>query len=237
MGSPPVLFIPGTLCTRAIFETLAGEFTRLAPSVDVVQFALEDSISEMADAAIKKISIQDGAAIVGFSMGGMVAMEIVRKAPQRVRKLALLNSNYHCDLPERRSGRLAHLEQARTQGMEHVIRTYFLDRYLYRVDPENGDLIVKMACELGIGCFEAQVKALTSRPDSSSTLKTIECPTLVLGAMQDELCPADVQQRMHRLIGHSELVMLEDCGHFSMLEKPDRVKQVLRNWYLSGQSR
>lgn len=232
MRKLPVLFIPGTLCTPAVFGSQIRELESLAASVDVVQFALEDSISRMADTAIDLISPQGGAALIGFSMGGMVAMEIVRKAPELISKLALLNTNFHADLPERKSARMTHLNLARSEGMESAIRQFYLERYLAQQTTSASRLIIDMATEMGINCFEAQIKALTNRQDSSVTLPAINCPTLIIGAAQDELCPPSAQQQMHRMINNSELLMLENCGHFSMLEKPCELNKALRNWYL-----
>jgi pimeloyl-ACP methyl ester carboxylesterase len=95
-------------------------------------------------------------------------------------------------------------------------------------------VIIDMACELGPACFKAQIKAHASRPDCSRTLAAIRCPTLVLGARQDALCPPVMQTQMHQMMANSELVMLDDCGHFSVLEKPGEVNTALRDWYLRG---
>ena len=204
----------------------------MARRVDAVQFTFEDSISKMADKAVEMISRESGAAIIGFSMGGMVAMEIARRAPELIKKLALLNSNCHADLPDRHSARLRHLKQAKTKGMESVIRQHYLDRYLHQQTTDAGNLIINMAGEIGVDCFEAQIKALASRPDSTTTLSAIKCPTLIMGAQQDQLCPPSEQLRMQAMVEHSDLQILESCGHFSTLEKQDEVNKALLNWYL-----
>ena len=232
MGKLPVLFIPGTLCTRAVFESQINALAKVARRVDAVQFTLEDSIAKMADKAIEMICRENGAAIVGFSMGGMVAMEIARTAPELIRKLALLNSNCHADLPDRHSARLRHLEQAKTKGMESVIRQHYLERYLHQQTTGASDLIINMASEMGAACFEAQIKALASRPDSTTTLSAIKCPTLIMGAQQDQLCPPSEQLRMQSIIENSDLQILESCGHFSTLEKQDEINKALLDWYL-----
>ena len=205
---------------------------KLAPQVLSVEFRLEDSISQMAKKAIAMIPAKSTAAIIGFSMGGMVAMEIARQAPQRISKLALLNSNFHADLADRRASRIQHLEQATSMGMAYVIKQFYLERYLHHGAPTAEQLITNMATELGTACFEAQIKALSTRQESSSTLEKIHKPALILGGNQDSLCPPEIQTRMHHMIEGSELVMLGDCGHFSMLEKPQDVNDALRNWYL-----
>lgn len=204
----------------------------MARRVDAVQFTFEDSISKMADKAVEMISRESGAAIIGFSMGGMVAMEIARRAPELIKKLALLNSNCHADLPDRHSARLRHLKQAKTKGMESVIRQHYLDRYLHQQTTDAGNLIINMASEIGVDCFEAQINALASRPDSTNTLSAIKCPTLIMGAQQDQLCPPSEQLRMQAMVEHSDLQILESCGHFSTLEKQDEVNKALLDWYL-----
>lgn len=232
MNKLPVLLLPGTLCTAAVFNHQIDELARLAPGVDVVQFTLEDSISKMADKAIRCIPRQGSAAIIGFSMGGMVAMEIARKAPELIGKLALLNTSFHADLPERGLARIQHLKEAKSSSMGSVIRQYYLDRYLYEPEPDASQLIVEMANELGTPCFAVQINAHTTRVDSSDVLAGIECPPLVLGSSHDQLCPRDEQNQMHQLIKGSKLKILDRCGHFSMLEKPVEVNRALRDWYL-----
>ena len=204
----------------------------LAPQVISVDFELEDSISQMAKKAIAMIPGDSAAAIIAFSMGGMVAMEIARQAPQRISKLALLNSNFHADLADRRAARHQHLEQVASMGMEHVIRQFYLERYLHQPSLRTEELIINMATELGPACFKAQIEALSTRQESSKTLEDFHKPALILGGNQDSLCPPEVQTSMHQMIEGSELVMLENCGHFSMLEKPHDVNNALRNWYL-----
>lgn len=229
-----MLFLPGTLCTPAVFEFQIIELANVAPRIDVLRFTAQDSISKMADLAIDQIRHRDGAAIIGFSMGGMVAMEIARKTPQLVKKLALLNTNFHADLNDRKAAREKYLELAKLTGMENVIRHSYLESYLHKPTKGAEDLIVKMACELGIECFEAQSKALSERPDSTATLLGIKCPTLILSGTQDRLCSTSTQTEMQQMIENSELVMLQDCGHFSILEQPDMVNDALRKWYLES---
>ena len=185
----------------------------------------------MADLAIERISPQGGAAIIGFSMGGMVAMEIARKAPQLVRKLALLNSNCRVNHPGRQSARMAHLELVRRVGIEAVIRQYYLPQYLHQPVHGTEELIISMAAELGVSSFEAQSEALATRPDLKSSLAAVDCPTMILGAKEDRLCTPDMQYEMHQLLKNSELVLLEACGHFSVLEQPALVNEALLRWY------
>jgi pimeloyl-ACP methyl ester carboxylesterase len=231
MQKLPVLLLPGTLCTGAIFERQAHALRQVAPSVNVVQFLYEGSIDEMADLVARHISRDTGAAIVGFSMGGMVAMALARLYPDLLKKLALLNTNFHAELPERHAARMKHLADAKTRGIVNVVAKQYIPQYLHLQDPAHRQLLLNMAKELGTGCFEAQLEALATRPDSEETLRGIECPTLILGSDNDVLCPPEQHLRMHRMVRDSDLVLLGSCGHFSTLEQPDAVNSALVNWY------
>ena len=228
----PVLFIPGTLCTPAVFKTQIKALTPLSSHISCAEFSHEDSISKMADRAIQFIRGQTPVAVVGFSMGGMVAMEMTRRAPELIEKLALVISNADADHGDRRPERALHLAQARSKGMESVIKKHYLGRYLHQHSSNIEGQIVQMACQQDVDCFAAQIEALSNRVDSRRTLENLDCPTLILGAKQDQLCPPSKQRQMFHLVKNSELVMLDNCGHFSTLERPDEVNKALRNWYL-----
>jgi len=228
----PVLLLPGTLCTGAIFEHQVKALEALAPRVEVVQFRYERSIDEMAATVAQRIPPDASVAIAGFSMGGMVALELARRSPGRIAKLALINSNHHGDRPERRTRRIAQLAATTDDELPGLIEHEYLPRYLHRQEPGHRALILQMARELGIECFRSQTAALASRPDASQTLQSIECPTLIIGSTEDPLCPPAVQHDMHRLLAHSALLMLPDCGHFSTLESPGAVTGALCRWQI-----
>lgn len=228
----PVLLLPGTLCTGAIFDQQSAALTSVASRVEVVQFRHERSIDEMAETVDRRISRGRAAAIAGFSMGGMVALALARKNPGKVARLALINSNHFGDRPERRAARLGQLATMKDSGLTDLIKRDYLPRYLYRQEPRHRSLILEMAGELGLDCFRAQTAALASRPDATATLRALDCPTLILGSTGDPLCPPAVQIEMHRLAACSDLVLLGECGHFSTLERPDAVSRALCSWYL-----
>jgi pimeloyl-ACP methyl ester carboxylesterase len=229
--------LPGTLCTGAIFDRQIKALQTFAPSVEVVQFRHENSIEEMAETVLERIPQSGEAAVAGFSMGGMVAMALAREYPERVAKLALLNSNSHADLNDRQASRTSELAEARETSISRVMEKHFLPRYLYLQNTEHQKLIIAMANELGLECFEAQVEALATRSDSKSSLEMLDCPTLVLGSREDILCPPQEQIDMHSKIRHGDLVLLGGCGHFSTLERPEAVSSSLCNWYLERDQR
>ena len=228
----PVLLLPGTLCTGAIFEHQIKALEPLASCVEVVQFRRERSIDEMAATVAQRIPQGTRAAIAGFSMGGMVALALARRAPEKIARLALINSNHHGDHAERRARRLNQLGATTEDDLSSLIERDYLPRYLHRQEPRHRALILDMARELGMGCFRAQTAALADRPDASASLRALDCPILILGSTEDPLCPPTVQIEMHHMTPHGDLLMLSDCGHFSMLERPEAVSCALRSWYL-----
>lgn len=232
MPECPVLMLPGTLCTGVIFEQQIKALRPHSPGVEVVQFGRETSIDEMVDTVEGHLPRTTGVAMVGFSMGGMVAMAFTRRHPGRIDRLALINSNSHTELPERRAARSALLAEAAKTDIATIVEKYYLPRYLHRQLPQHREMIVRMAMELGPECFEAQVHALAGREDSTSTLRDLDCPLLILGSKDDVLCPPKTQVHMHRVARDSELVLLESCGHFSLLEQPEAVNRCLVDWYL-----
>jgi pimeloyl-ACP methyl ester carboxylesterase len=225
-----VLLLPGTLCTGAIFEHQIKTLEALAPRVEVVQFRHESSIEEMAAMVVRRIPSGVAVAIAGFSMGGMVALALARQAPGKIAKLALINSNHHGDRPERRARRLAQLAATTDDELPGLIER----DYLPRQAPEHRALILQMARELGLDCFRAQTAALAGRQNASGTLRALDCPTLIIGSTEDPLCPPAVQTEMHRMVEHSDLLLLDNCGHFSTLERPTEVSHALCNWYLES---
>jgi len=230
----PVLLLPGTLCTGAIFEQQVKALEPLAPRVEVVQFWHERSIEEMAVTVAQRIPPDTAAAIAGFSMGGMVALALARQAPEKIGKLALINSNHHGDRTERRARRLAQLAATTNDELPGLIESDYLPRYLHLQEPEHRALILRMARELGVDCFRAQTAALAGRQNADETLRALDRPTLIIGSTEDPLCPPAIQTEMHRMVEHSELLLLDNCGHFSTLERPAEVSHALCTWYLES---
>jgi pimeloyl-ACP methyl ester carboxylesterase len=228
----PVLLLPGTVCDHAVFGQQIRALEAVASYVEVVEFPRQRSITEMVDSVARQIPAAGTAAIAGFSMGGMVALALAGRYPERVARLALINTNYRADRPEHHAARLRHLALARKDGIEEMLAKHYVPKYLHKQDPGHQRLILDMARRLGTDCFAAQIEALATRPDSGDVLRNIHCPTLILGSDLDELCPPAVQMEMHELATGSDLLLLGACGHFSMLERPEAVCNALLNWYM-----
>lgn len=235
MSQLPILILPGTLCTAAMFTHQLHCLGQICDNINVVQFTTESTLAEMAE---KVISATDNkpCAMIGFSMGGIVAMELAKTRPELIAKLALVNSNCHADFPARKAPRAAQINQAHSGGFTELIQNTLLPNYLYTSNAEHENVILGMAETLGADCFEAQVLALEDRGDSLTTLQQLYAEILIIGGMQDKICPAEHQQMMHQALSHSEIEILEQCGHFSPLEQPEKVSSLLAKWYLSRSS-
>lgn len=227
--SEPLLFLPGMMCDARLFgpqeAVLAAD-----------RAVLHGDITGAPDMATLAGNVLDAAparfALAGLSMGGIVAMEVIRQAPGRVTRLALLDTNPRAELPEVKARRAPQIAEVRAGGLERVMREELKPNYLTD-GPHHGeilDLCMAMALELGPGVFERQSIALRDRPDQQETLKTVRVPTLILCGRHDALCPVERHELMHDLVAGSTLVIVEAAGHMPTLEQPDAVSAALADW-------
>jgi pimeloyl-ACP methyl ester carboxylesterase len=230
MTQLPILFLPGTLCTEAMFTHQINYLSQYSQNISVVAFTTENTLADMAE---KVITATNGkpCAIVGFSMGGIVALEVAKYRPELIAKLALVNSNCHADLPERKKARKAQIAQAQSGQLIELMTTTFLPNYLFKENPIHKTLILDMATLLGPDVFKAQVTAIEDRPDMLAYLQKLTADTLIISGAQDKICPPEHQQMMHNVLDGSELVLLEQCAHFSPIEQAEKVSDALAKWY------
>jgi pimeloyl-ACP methyl ester carboxylesterase len=165
-------------------------------------------------------------------MGGYIAFAMLRQAPERIVKLALLDTSARPDLPEQKAGREKFIAMAEAGKLDEVVDT-LAPRFLHR-DRKNDEalnrVIRDMAADTGPEAFVRQEKALMTRPDSRPLLATIRCPTLVLVGDGDELTPPELAKEIAAGIAGARLVTVPDCGHLSTLEKPEAVNAALAEW-------
>jgi len=171
-------------------------------------------------------------ALAGLSMGGILAMEVLAQAPERVERLALLDTNPRAELPEVRASRKPQIARALNGGLARVMRDEMKPNYLARGPGKKAvlDLCLDMALSLGPGVFARQSRALRDRPDRQATLAAFRGPALVLMGAEDRLCPRDRHDLMHALMPQSRLVMVEGAGHLPTLERPMETTAALRRW-------
>jgi pimeloyl-ACP methyl ester carboxylesterase len=225
----PLLLLPGLLNTRRLWESQIADLADVA-EVTVPELWHHASIGEMAEAALKVAP--ERFALGGFSMGGYVAFEILRRAPERVERLALMDTQATPDTAEATARRRGYVEQTKL-GRFHGVQPSLLPQIVHRsrlADQSVIQPIVEMAAEVGADGFCRSQAAMIDRPDSRPMLVGIKQPTLVLVGRQDLATPLIRAEEMASDIGHSQLVVIETCGHMSPLEKPAEVTAALRRW-------
>jgi pimeloyl-ACP methyl ester carboxylesterase len=172
-------------------------------------------------------------AVAGLSMGGYVAQEIVRRAPQRVKKLALLDTRSRAELPEETERRRALMQLAQS-GRNFTPVTNRMLPLLVHESRVKDELLVKVIREMaertGIEAYIRQQNAIIGRPEYRPTLPSIACPTLVLCGRQDRLTPLENSEQLAAAIPGAKLVVVEECGHMSTLERPEAVNKAMREW-------
>jgi pimeloyl-ACP methyl ester carboxylesterase len=231
MSNTPLYFLPGTLCTNDMFSEQISALNKQGINVVKVQFTVESTIDEMVQTTIKVMGNKPGN-ICGFSMGGIVALALAKKHPKLITRLCLMSSNSFADLPEREAPRKEHIKQAKQLGLRYTIQENYLPNYLFQQNDIHNTLITKMAESLGIDCFEAQLLALSTREDTLSVLQSMTCPVLIIAGENDKLCNKAHQLHMHQHCLTSDLILLNNCGHFPMLERAETVSAALSDWLL-----
>ena len=173
-------------------------------------------------------------------MGGRVAVEVIRQAPERVTKLALLDTGYK-PLPTgeaadlERAGRCALLEKARTEGMR-AMGLQWVQRMVHPGRLSDAPLIesiVGMIARKTPAIFAAQIKALLERPDGTPVLSRIQCPTMVLCGREDAWSTVSQHEEIAALVPNSNLVVIENCGHMCTMERPEEISAALMTWLQS----
>ena len=229
MPRTTLVLLPGLLNTRRVFEPQIEALSDLADCV-VPELWHHDTIGAMADATLALAP--PTFALVGFSMGGYVAFEILRRAPQRVERLALMDTQATPDSAESTKRRRALLEQTKIGRFRGVQRTLLpqLVHSRHINDDSISQPIFDMAQEIGADGFVREQRAIIDRADSRRLLVDIDIPTVVIVGRQDQVTPLPRSEEMAADIADSRLIVLEECGHMSPLEKPAEVTATLRRW-------
>jgi pimeloyl-ACP methyl ester carboxylesterase len=227
----PLLLVPGLLCDEALWRPQIEGLADIATPV-VADVGQDDSAAGMARRALAAAPPEF--ALAGLSMGGYVAQEIMRQAPERVLRLALLDTSARADTPEqtaRRRGLIELSEKGEFKGVTPRLLPLLVHPARTEDAPLTG-IILGMAERTGKDGFLRQQRAIMARPDGREDLRRIHCPTLVLCGRQDALTPLTLHEEIVSLIPGAALTVVEDCGHLSTLEKPKSVTAAFRHWLL-----
>ena len=229
MARQTLVLLPGLLNTRRLFDHQIADLADVADAT-VPELWHHDSIGAMAQATLD--AAPPRFALGGFSMGGYVCFEILRRAPERVERLALMDTQAVPDTPEATVRRRGFIEQTRL-GRFHGVQPSLLPTIVHSRHLNDQAIvqpILEMAAEVGADGFCREQTAMIGRPDSRPLLVDIKVPTLVLVGRQDIATPLVRAEEMAADIGHSQLVVIEKCGHMAPLEKPAEVSAALRRW-------
>lgn len=225
----PVVLLPGLLLTERLW---LAQRTHLS---DIAECIVPDLSRDSTVAAMAARVLDDAPprfALAGLSMGGYVALEMMRQAPERIGRLALLNTSARPDSDEqlrRRRGLIELSEKGRFKGVTPRLLPLLI--HADRQDDEGlTGPIFAMAEAVGRAGFVRQQKAIMGRVDSRPHLGAIACPTLIVCGRDDALTPVEVHQEMAMAIAGAELLVIDSCGHLPPMERPDAVNGALRAW-------
>ncbi len=231
---PSLILIPGLLCDEVVWTHQVEALAHLA-DITVATPGARDSLVAMAEAIIAQAPPRF--ALAGHSMGGRVALEVIRRVPERVTGLALLDTG-HAALPPGEAGdrevagRLALVEKARRQGMR-AMGWEWLQGMVYPsrlADAVLVNAILDMIERKTPEFYAAQTKALIGRPDATPLLGKVRCPTLVLCGREDLWSPPQRHEEIRNMIPGSSLTVIPYCGHMSTMEQPGAVSEALGAW-------
>lgn len=225
----PIVLIPGLACTAELFTAQIPALWRHGP-VTVASTLEGETIADMAAAILRDAPPRF--ALGGLSMGGYIALEIMRQAPERVMKLALLDTAARPDTPEQSAQRRALIARAQAGELEPVLHQIApnLLHPDHRADQQLIEVQVRMGLAVGPDGFARQQTAIIGRADSRPHLGGIRIPTLVLVGDKDALTPPDRSEEMSAAIPDARLVIVPECGHASTLEQPEAVSRALAEW-------
>ena len=227
----PLVFIPGMMCDSRLFQPQIREFSKQY-LVCLTPASCSDSIEKISFEILRQLPKKF--TLIGLSMGGILAMEIVKKAPERVMKIVLMDTNFKPETEEIKSRRLPQIKLVNEGLLVDVMSKQIQNNYL-RTDRKNKkvfDLCLSMANDLGKEVFINQSKALATRKDYTPTLKNIKVPSLIICGEYDRLCPIKVHMEMESLIENSTLEIIPDAAHLPTLEQPAYLNKILSKWLL-----
>lgn len=224
-----LFLLPGLLCDAGLWRL---QIDALAPEVEirVPGLAEDDTVGAMAERVLREAP--DRFALAGLSMGGYVALEIMAQAPERVERLALIDTSARPDTDEQRRRRRGLIQLADLGRFKGVTpRLLPLLVHANRLDdPAVTDTILGMAARIGKDGFIRQQRAILARRDFRPILETIDCPTLVGVGREDQLTPIDRAREIAAGIAGARLTVFEECGHLPPLERPGETTTALRDW-------
>ena len=221
----PLVLLSGANCSSALWSRVA---TGPALTPRLTEPTLTGQVDRLLDELPSRF------ALAGLSLGGIVAMALARVAPNRVSQLGLLSTNPYPPTPAQRCewSRLRSAIAAGTSArdIQQELLPVLLSAEARATRPDLVKLTLDMAEQGGAAALDAQLRLQATRIDERPGLRRLRCPTILVAAAEDRLCPPARHGEMHALIPHSELIVFKRCGHLSPLERPEEVTTALTGW-------
>lgn len=227
-----LILLPAFMSTHTLWRPQIEALADIA-EIDVVELTPYDSVTKMTEAVLDQAP--DRFALAGLSLGGFTAFEIVRRAPERVVRLALVSTTARNDSPERLATRKPQIEAVQSGRFDEVVEGFLnvLQSPAHPWSPEVLDTVRQMVHEAGPECFLRQQNAMINRVDRRDSLAAISCPTIVVHGRDDQSWPLENGEELARLIPGARLSVIENCGHFPTLDRPTETTEALRAWLQS----
>jgi pimeloyl-ACP methyl ester carboxylesterase len=229
----PLILLPGLLCDKALWQNQIDTLKGLA-DCHVADLTQQDDVKDLAKAVLAKAPAKF--ALAGLSMGGYVALEIMRQAPERVLKLCLVDTSARPDTPEQKERRrllIAISKQGKFKGVTPRLLPMLIHSDRMN-DKALTDIVIDMAARVGREAFTRQQTAIINRIDSRPHLAAIRVPTQVIVGRQDALTPPEIGKEIADAIPGAEFSIVEHSGHLSPLEQPDTVNGLMQKWLLAS---
>ena len=225
----PIVLLPGLMCDQRLFQPQLELFSQDRNVIFAQTFGFE-TIPEIASNILETAPKQF--ILGGLSLGGIVALELVRQSPEKIHKLILMDTSHHSEPKHISIKRERQIREVKKGNLRKIMMEEHIPNYLADGSTTGciSDLCLKMALQLGAKVFMQQSRALMSRIDQTITLQNIEVPTLLMCGKYDRLCNIRTHQKMHDLIKKSSFNVIDNAGHLPTLENPVKTNKVLKEW-------
>jgi pimeloyl-ACP methyl ester carboxylesterase len=231
MAAIPLVLLPGTLCDARVWRAQVDVLSAQRPVV-VCQLGgertMESEVTSYLDIFPPRFVLG------GFSLGGIVALEFYRQAPDRVAGLILVSSNARPDPEPSRENRRKLVAQVEAGELEHVFDESLLPWYFWHQCGNRDELtrLVRAMAHSNVASFANQSRYASDRPDSRPLLKSINVPVLLICGDSDVLTPPERQEELAYGLSQATSMLIPQCGHFATLEAPDACSQAMKRWLL-----